>query len=257
MEPDIQTQEQNSIAIPIAIIIGFAMIAVAIFFTSGSRTPETGVTSSDTEQTLQPKNTVRPVSEDDYILGNPNAPIVMIEYSDYDCPFCKQFHVTMKQILDEYGVTGRLAWVYRQFPLVDLHPNAPAISEAALCVGDLGGNSAFWTFSDIIFESREETDFTNITKLPEFAVAAGVDRMEFMDCVTSDRMLDTLKSDMSSGLAAGANGTPYTVIQVGNQQAVINGAQPYDVVKGIVENLFDQLDGTFEPASEGVSETTS
>jgi len=245
MEP--QTQQESSAAIPLAIVIGFAMIAVAIFFTSGSDAPAPMAEAPTQAGTAA--STIRPVTEDDYILGNPNAPIVMIEYSDYDCPFCKQFHVTMHQILDEYGVTGRLAWVYRQFPLVDLHPNATSLSEAALCVGDIGGNTAFWTFSDIIFESRQDTEFTNITRLPDFAVAAGVDKALFNDCVASDRMLDDLKADMADGLAAGAQGTPYTVIKVGNQQAVINGAQPYDVVKGIVENLFEQLDGTFDPAA--------
>jgi protein-disulfide isomerase len=244
MEPN--TQQESSAAIPLAIVIGFAMIAVAIFFTSGSNEPAPVAQAPAAAPAAA--STIRAVSENDYILGNPNAPIVMIEYSDYDCPFCKQFHVTMHQILDEYGVTGRLAWVYRQFPLVDLHPNATNLSEAALCVGDLGGNTAFWTFSDIIFESRQDSEFTNITKLPEFAVAAGVDRGLFNDCVASDRMLDDLKADMADGLAAGAQGTPYTVIKVGNQQAVINGAQPYDTVKGIVENLFEQLDGTFDPA---------
>jgi len=245
MEP--QTQQESSAAIPLAIVIGFAMIAVAIFFTSGSDAPAPMAEAPTQAGTAA--STIRPVTEDDYILGNPNAPIVMIEYSDYDCPFCKQFHVTMHQILDEYGVTGRLAWVYRQFPLVDLHPNATSLSEAALCVGDIGGNTAFWTFSDIIFESRQDTEFTNITRLPDFAVAAGVDKALLNDCVASDRMLDDLKADMADGLAAGAQGTPYTVIKVGNQQAVINGAQPYDVVKGIVENLFEQLDGTFDPAA--------
>jgi|AntRauTorcE11897_2_1112592.scaffolds.fasta_scaffold11401_2 protein-disulfide isomerase len=246
MEPN--TQQESSAAIPLAIVIGFAMIAIAIFFTSGKNEAEP-VANAPADTSAAPANTIRAVSEDDYILGNPNAPIVMIEYSDYDCPFCKQFHTTMHQILDEYGVTGRLAWVYRQFPLVDLHPNATSLSEAALCVGDIGGNSAFWTFSDIIFESREGSEFTNITKLPEFAVAAGVDKALFNDCVASDRMLDALKADMADGLAAGAQGTPYTVIKVGNQQAVINGAQPYSVVKGTVENLFEQLDGTFDPTA--------
>jgi len=253
MEPN--TQQESSAAIPLAIVIGFAMIAVAIFFTSGSDAPAPMAEAPTQAGTAA--STIRPVTEDDYILGNPNAPIVMIEYSDYDCPFCKQFHVTMHQILDEYGVTGRLAWVYRQFPLVDLHPNATSLSEAALCVGDIGGNTAFWTFSDIIFESRQDTEFTNITRLPDFAVAAGVDKALFNDCVASDRMLDDLKADMADGLAAGAQGTPYTVIKVGNQQAVINGAQPYDVVKGIVENLFEQLDGTFDPAAPVEAEIDS
>jgi len=243
MEPS--TPQQPSMAIPLAIVVGFAMIAIAIFFTSGNSepvaqapTPEAGVAAP---------SAVRAVSDSDYILGNPNAPIVMIEYSDYDCPFCKQFHATMHQILDEYGVTGRLAWVYRQFPLVELHPNAPQIAEAALCVGDLGGDSAFWAFSDTVFDSRAETEFTNVTKLPQFAESVGVERMAFMDCMNSDRMMDKLKADMSDGLAAGAQGTPYTVVKVGNQEAVINGAQPYEVVKGIVENLIAQLDGNFDP----------
>ena len=241
---DPQTPQQTSMALPLAIVVGFAMIAIAIFFTSGNQTP-TAQAPTSTDNAVA-ASAVRSVSDSDYILGNPNAPIVMIEYSDYDCPFCKQFHATMHQILDEYGVTGRLAWVYRQFPLVDLHPNAPQISEAALCVGDIGGNNAFWTFSDAVFDSRDETEFTNITKLPQFAEAAGVDRATFTECMNSDRMLDTLKADLSDGLAAGAQGTPYTVIKVGNQEAVINGAQSYNTVKGIVENLISQLDGNFE-----------
>ena len=234
-------------ALPLAIVVGFAMIAIAIFFTSENNDP---VAQAPAEtDSIASASVVRSISESDYILGNPNAPIVMIEYSDYDCPFCKQFHATVNQILDGYGVTGRLAWVYRQFPLVDLHPNSLQLSEAALCVGDLGGNDAFWNFSDSVFDSRSETEFTNVTKLPQLAEAAGVERSAFADCMSSDRMIDTLKADMSDGLAAGAQGTPYTVIKVGTQEAVINGAQPYDVVKGIVENLIAQLDGNFDPAA--------
>jgi len=246
MEPS--NTQQPSIAIPLAITVGFAMIAIAIFFTSGQSDT---VVQAPAERTGQASdNTVRPISESDYVLGNPNAPIVMIEYSDYDCPFCKQFHVTMQQVMDEYGVGGRVAWVYRQFPLIDLHPNSPQISEAALCVGDLGGNSAFWTFSDTVFDSREETEFTNITKLGQFAETAGVERMAFMDCMSDDRMMDALKADMTDGLAAGAaQGTPYTVVQVGTQEAVIVGAQPYNVVKGIIDNLIAQLDGNVDPAA--------
>jgi len=250
------TPQQTSLAIPLAIIVGFAMIAIAIFFTTGRAEPLAQAPTSPTGQASI--SAVRAVSESDYILGNPNAPIVMIEYSDYECPFCKQFHATMNQIMEEYGVTGRIAWVYRQFPLIDLHPNAPQISESALCVGDIGGNTAFWTFSDAVFASREETEFTNVTKLPEFAEAAGVERMAFMECVTSDRMMDTLKADMSDGLAAGAAaGTPFTVIKVGNQEATIVGAQPYAVVKGIIENLLDQLDGNFDATRVETEEETT
>ncbi len=234
-------------AVPIAIVAGFAMIAIAIFFTGGKKEAAPAVISQQAAETTS--DSIRQVSSDDYILGNPNAPILLIEYSDYDCPYCKSYHATMHQILDEYGVTGRLAWVYRQFPLIDLHPNAPLLSEAALCVGDIGGNTAFWTFSDTIFDSRFETEFTNVTKLGDFAEEAGVGSDALRECLESDRMVDRMKADMADGLVAGAQGTPYTVIKVGSQEAVINGAQPYDVVKGIVETLVKQLDGTFD-ASE-------
>ena len=177
MEPS--TSQTNSTTIPIAIFAGFAMIALAIYLTSGRSSgpePTTGQTITASENGELKAGEMKPVDESDYILGNPNAQVLVVEYSDYDCPFCKQFHNTMHQIMDEYGVTGRVAWVYRQFPIGQLHPNAPKISEAALCVGDIGGNDAFWSFSDLIFDERDIDVPTNVTKLPEYAEAAGIER---------------------------------------------------------------------------------
>lgn len=248
MEPSTQ---QTSPAIPIAIITGFALIALAIFFTSNNK--EEPVVRNIVEKTSETATVTdgvsRPVDETDYIRGNPNAPILMVEYSDYDCPFCKQFHATMNQIMDEYGVTGQLGWVYRQFPLAQLHPNSPKISAAALCVGEIGGNDAFWLFSDEIFEGREIDSQTNITKLPQYAEQAGVSLDDYTACVNSDRMQSEVEASIQDGFNAGARGTPYTVLTVGDQTAVINGAQPYDVVKGIVSNLVDQLKGKVDTES--------
>jgi len=247
MEPS--QSPQTPITVPIAIIAGFAMIAVAIFFTSGRQTPlAEQPASSDSTEEIASNGTPRPVDESDYIRGNPNAQILMIEYSDYDCPFCKQYHETMGQIMDEYGVTGRVAWVYRQFPLPQLHPNSPRISEAALCVGDIGGQDAFWSFSDLVFEERELADPTNVTLLPEYAEESGVSRDQYMECMESGRMREAVTASAEEAFRLGARGTPYTVLVVGNQQAVITGAQPYDTVKRIIENLLSQLDGTFDPS---------
>lgn len=252
MEPSTQP---SSPAIPIAIISGFAMIAIAIFFTSGGDSAPNNATSSANEtESAEESSTPRAVTEADYIRGNPNAPILMIEYSDYDCPFCQQYHNTMNQIMDEYGVTGRVAWVYRQFPLAQLHPNAPRISEAALCVGDIAGEDAFWQFSDLIFEERDASEPTNVTRLPQYAESVGVDRDEYISCMNDQRMRPRLEQEMRDGFNAGARGTPYTVLIVGDQQAVINGAQPYETVKGIVENLLEQLDGTFDTETTEPSE---
>ena len=249
MEP---SSQQTSPAVPIAIIVGFGMIALAIFFTNnGASAPAVANSPQISSDAPTGDGQPRPVTEADYIRGNPNAPILMVEYSDYDCPFCKRYHNTMNQIMNEYGVTGRLAWVYRQFPMADLHPNSPKISEAALCVGDIGGNEAFWTFTDLIFNERSLEEPTNVTRLPAYAEEAGVSRTDYIACMDSDRMEEAVLASVEDGYNAGARGTPYTVIIVGNEEAVINGAQPYEVVKGIVANLIDQYEGNFD-AEEGV-----
>lgn len=255
MEPS--PTQSNSPAVPIAIIVGFAMIAIAIFFTSNSSNQQTqGVvnTPQASEEEVVSSSGPRPVDDTDYIRGNPNAPILLIEYSDYDCPFCKQFHDTMNQIMDEFGVDGRVAWVYRQFPLEQLHPNSPRISEAALCVGDIGGSTAFWQFSDLVFEQRELESQTNMVKLPDYAERVGVDRSEYTTCMQGGRMQQAVTDSLKDGFDAGIRGTPYTFVVAGNQQAVINGARSYEAVRGIVTTLVDQLDGNFDPEAIPVSE---
>ncbi len=93
---------------------------------------------------------VRPVSKtNDHIRGNPNAPVSLIEYSDFECPFCKRFHDTAKQIVQQYG--GKVNWVYRHFPLDFHNPAAQREAEAAECAAELGGNEAFWRFTDLIY----------------------------------------------------------------------------------------------------------
>ena len=247
MEP---STNQTSPAIPIAIILGFALIAIAIFFSGNSSKNTVVQTPPSDEQNSINDGRVPPPTADDYIKGNPNAPIVMIEYSDYECPFCKQFHTTMNQIMEEFGINGQVAWVYRQLPLTQLHPNSALISEAALCVGDIGGNSAFWQFSDRIFADRDISSPVNVTRLPIYAEEAGVSTNDYLTCINSDRMKEKVVASVEEGLSIGARGTPYTVIMVGDQEAVINGAQPYEVVSEIITNLLQQIEGSFVPSAE-------
>jgi len=89
------------------------------------------------------------ISEKDHVRGNRSAKIKLVEYSDFECPFCQRFHLTAKQVLDEYG--NDVAWVYRHFPLDQLHPKARPTAEASECVYELGGDEAFWKFTDEVF----------------------------------------------------------------------------------------------------------
>lgn len=102
-------------------------------------------TAADTED--EALNSVTPVTANDHIKGDISAPIVIIEYSDFDCPFCVRFGGTMKSVVAKYPGT-EVAWVYRHFPLEQLHPNAKAIAVASECVAKLEGNGAFWTFTE-------------------------------------------------------------------------------------------------------------
>jgi protein-disulfide isomerase len=257
MEP---TQPKTSSpAIPAAIIVGFAMVAIAVFFTGGDA-PVPAPAPAEEQTAAVANSGPRPVDEDDYIRGNPNAPILFIEYSDYECPFCKDFHGVMRQIMEQYGANGQVGWVYRQFPLEQLHPNAPRISEAALCVGDLGGETAFWQFSDLIFEQREFDTFTNVVRLPEYAERAGVNNDEFNACMSSGRMRQAVIDSVEDGFNAGVRGTPLTYVVAGNQQAVISGTRSYETLDAIVSTLIDQLNRTSEapatdPGLEGIEFT--
>lgn len=238
MEPS----QQSSITVPIAIVFGFSLIALAVYFSGIGSTTEIKPPVQNTAD-IAKNGKIKPVDSTDYIRGNPNAPILVVEYSDYDCPFCKNFHETMNQIMNEFGVTGRVAWVYRQFPIKELHPNSPRISEAALCVGELAGNDGFWKFSDSVFKERGDTELTNISRLPEYALAAGVDKDAYTKCVENGKQQKTVEANLNEGKELGIAGTPQSYVIVGNQQATIEGAQPYPIVKQIISDLIGQLEG--------------
>jgi protein-disulfide isomerase len=233
----------QTLAVPISIIIGFALVAGAIFFTGGAPT----LPGTENPTQLGTGNTpttgeVRPIDENDHVRGNPNAPIVMVEYSDYDCPFCKNFHETMNKVMSNYGADGKVAWVYRHFPLEQLHPSAPRIALASECVAELGGNEAFWKFTDLVFGERGTNEPTNMSRLTEFATTAGVTANAFEACLEDGRTQALVDEDIADAISAGGKGTPHTLVLVGGQQGVISGAQPYETVSKILDTLIAQIE---------------
>lgn len=170
------------------------------------------------------------VSDDDHVRGSREAKLFLIEYSDYQCPFCKSFHPTAQQALDEYG--DDLAWVYRHFPLDSIHAKARPTAEASECVAELGGNDAFWSFSDAVFEDSP----TSLNDLSSSVTKAGVSSTAFQSCIDSDKYADRVESDYQEGLAAGVTGTPgsFLVNQKG-EAWFIPGAVPFDSLKIIID----------------------
>jgi protein-disulfide isomerase len=245
MPEDTQTHypqaPRQSLGIPVAIVIAAALIAGAIAYTGTERSGGTQVVDGRNQNAQQtPEVEIAPVTAKDHILGNPNAPIVIVEYSDYDCPFCKNFHETMHRIMDEYGADGKVAWVYRHFPLSQLHPNAEKIAEASECVASIGGNEAFWKFSDLIFRERGTNEPTNMVMLPGFAEQAGVSKDAYTQCLESGKFAAFIDESVTAAINAGAEGTPYSILIAGDEQGPINGAQPYATVKQMIDTLLAQ-----------------
>jgi protein-disulfide isomerase len=230
---------RESLAVPIAIVIAAGLIAGAIYLNGGNSQVAKNPNEAPTEENV----VFRAVDETDHIRGNPNAPILLVEYSDYDCPFCKQFHDTLNQVMREYGESGKVAWSYRHLPLQQLHPNAPKIAMAAECVAEIAGNDGFWKFTDRVFNEKTVQDFTEMSRITEYAIASGADQSAFELCYSSNKMKEKIDASIQEAAAAGARGTPHTFIIVGDQRTVINGAQPYSVVKQTIDNILAQIEG--------------
>ncbi len=239
-------QAKSALGIPIAIVLSAILISGAIIFTGQNKSPNGQVANEKNTEQETKETVVAPVSDKDHIRGNPNAPIVIVEYSDYDCPFCKNFHETMNRIMSEYGADGEVAWVYRHLPLEQLHPNAHRIAEAAECVTSDAGNDGFWKFSDLVFGERKTNEQTDITKLADYASQAGADRAKFEKCLTDGTFAGSIEEAVQAGFDAGARGTPYSILIVGDQQGVINGAQPYATVKQMIDTVIAQMKGGAE-----------
>lgn len=177
---------------------------------------------------------IPPVTKDDYIQGNANAEIVLVEYSDFECPFCARFHPTMVQIKKEYG--DKVAWVYRHYPL-PFHPNAQKAAEASECIAQQKGQNGFWDWADKITEKQNELGGKlSPEAITQVAQSTGVNMDSFKKCLDSGEMASRVKAQMDAGSAAGISGTPGTIIVTKNgDYELIPGALPIEQVKPMLD----------------------
>ncbi|MBI5613341.1 thioredoxin domain-containing protein [Candidatus Gottesmanbacteria bacterium] len=177
------------------------------------------------------------VTKDDWVFGNRNAEIALVEYSDLECPFCKRFHPTAQQAIDTYK--GRVMWVYRHYPL-SFHANAQKEAEASECAAELGGNDIFWKFINTITErtTSNGTGFA-LDNLVPLAKELGINDAKFKECLDSGRMAAKIKSQQDGGTKAGVNGTPGNIIlsMKTGETRVLAGAVPFEDVKAAIDSL--------------------
>ena len=194
-------------------------------------------------QQLDRAKTARAVTSGrDHIRGDASAPVSLIEYSDFECPYCKRFHATPKALLERFG--GKVNWVWRHFPLPFHEPVARQEALASECAAQLGGNDAFWKYADALFAHTR----SNGHGLPEgqsleaLATATGLDGGAFSLCLKQDRPAKRIDEDAADGTKAGVSGTPTTVIRNNRSGAtdVVVGAVPADVLAAAIERVLGQ-----------------
>lgn len=181
------------------------------------------------------------LNDNDHISGNKNARVLLVEYSDMECPFCKKFHPTAQQIVDNYQ--GKVAWVYRHLPL-PFHTNAQKEAEASECANELGGNTAFWKYVNTLFQRTNSggTGFP-LKDLTPLAVEIGLDETKFQACLDSNKYTERVKNDQTEAVNLGVNGTPGNILldtQTGKTK-LMPGAYPFTDFQKAIDGLLSEL----------------
>jgi len=188
--------------------------------------------------TEQPKLTMKISVDNDPIIGNPDAPITIIEFSDFQCPFCARFYTqTLPLIHEEYIEPGKVKLVFRDYPIQSIHPNAVPAAVASECANEQG---KFKEMHDTLFEkqnewSRQETADA-LSLFSQYATKIQLEQEAFDSCLTSGKFIEEIKKDLDDGRDYGVTGTPGFF--VGNDQigyVELKGAQPFDSFKKIID----------------------
>lgn len=207
----------------------FAVLLVVSIFTYGFRgagtTGITGTTVKDVKNAAADEGRAAGTgvsADDDPQKGPANAKVTIIEFSDFQCPFCARAQPTLEQIFQTYGSKVRL--VYRDFPL-SFHQNAQKAAEAAECADEQG---KFWEYHDILFANQNALDTESLKK---YAAELKLDSQKFNSCLDSGKYGQEVKKDFSDGQSAGVQGTPAFFIN----GRLVSGAQPFENFKAIID----------------------
>jgi protein-disulfide isomerase len=242
----------DNFVFPAVILVSAILIASSVIYSAKmlSKSLKGGVSSSQTVATsptsaasaaAAPKSDAKVSVADSPFIGNRNAPLTMLTFSDFECPFCKSFYnQAYLSIKKDYIDTGKVKYVYRNLPL-SFHQNAHKEAEAGLCVRDQGGDTAYFKFHDDIFSKTTSNGLgIALTALPDFASRAGVNVATFNSCLSSGKFIAKVDKDAGDASLAGATGTPTFVLgKTGSGDTftgkVLVGAQPYAAFKTLID----------------------
>ena len=250
MEPN--NNRPQIVGIPGAIIIAATIIAIALVYIFHPVSKTTTTLTANSPQV--PQVNMAPITSADHILGNPNAQIKIVEYSDPSCPYCKMFNPTMEQVMNSYGPGGKVAWVYRSFPLDKpdqngnvLHPNAGHEAQALECAAFLGGNDKFWAYEKSWYDTfplqgaTQRSVAEDTTQLVGLAKGAGLDTVAFNDCLASGQFKSKVDAQYTDGINAGVSGTPHNIIVTPSGDKIpLVGAVSFAILKTTLDTLLTE-----------------
>jgi protein-disulfide isomerase len=247
---DFQTNKSSSkvITIGLMIAIGIAAFFAGMYFTNLDNISQEELEEAIAEVELkmlekqlrseQPNIPLKISVDNDPIIGNPNAPVTIIEFSDFQCPFCARFHIqTLPAIIEEYINEDKVKLVFRDFPIQSIHPNALPASVAAECANEQG---KFKEMHDILFERQNEWNNQEtgaaIELFNQYAREMELKEEQFESCLTSAKYVEEIQKDLDDGRAYGISGTPGFFI--GNDKIgfiELKGAQPFESFKKVID----------------------
>lgn len=220
-------QQHRSYGIPIAIVVAGAFIAGGLFLASSGGSSSSSAAEGVPHQAV---GSFRLPSESDHVRGPSDAKVAIVEFSDFECPFCARLHPTLKRVV---GERADVKWVYRHFPLTSIHSRAQGAAVASECIAKLGGNDSFWTFADAIFANQR--NLTN-SFYEQSAAVAGIDAAAFKACSTDRGVTAEVNADLNEAVQSGGRGTPFAVVVTAQGQLIpFSGALSYEQVRGLVD----------------------
>lgn len=237
---DSKLKEYSALFLPLSILLSVLVLSGSfIYITKGGLPFVSGLSAGSqprTEAQSAPNAKQEivniPVTTQDHIRGDLSAPVKIVEFSDLQCPFCQRFHPTVKQALEEYK--GKVAWVYKHFPLTSIHSEAEGAAEASECVAAQKGEDGFWKFVDGVFAKQDDMGSALYRDL---ARSIGVNVSAFDSCAAQRVYKDKVKADADLAAQSGVRATPSSFVN----GRFVEGAVPYEALKAAIEDALANI----------------
>jgi len=224
-----EEQEKKDYLLPAAIFVAAILISGSLIYSTGKKDFDSKMQTAAVQETA-PKIT-SPQIDDDVVLGDPEAPITIFIFSDYQCPACGLLYKEAEyQLRKNYVETKKANMVYKDFPLENIHPQARPAAEAAECAKD---QNKYWAYHDALFEKQAELGSLDFVEL---AGTLGLNKTEFSQCYSSRKYKDEVTADLNEALSLGVRATPTIFIN----DKKIEGAYPYTAFSQIIDEILNK-----------------